>query len=463
MSREEPRSARLHPRPDILAAFVRGDLSGGVRREVLRHLLAGCGICRRRAAELTAPLFDKAARRSPAEGPEAYELPLRKALSALRGEGAFGGGSTRRPEPPPASRGRRSEPAAGAGTSPVELRENAEAWLERARSLKPGDPRRRLAAGAFAALLAERCAEAVAGSPAAGSERYETAADRAAVAWAETANAHRAIGDRAAAERSFAQALAWIDRGTGDALPLAEIGELVASLEMDAHRFQAAGRLLDRVVASRLALGQGHFAGRALIRRGLVLGCLGDPLAAVERIVAGHGFLEPGRDPQLALAAVHALATCLAGAGLFPLAGAVLAGARPLYAAAAGPTERLKLRWLEARVEIGLGRERRAEQGLREVAAGFAERKLPYQAALAALDLAALQMRQGRVEEVRLSIGDLLVFLRLVGARREAIASLEILERALAAERATARLVARVAARLGRRARGSETLESLFD
>ncbi len=438
----EPSMKPQHPSPQLLGAFVRGELSGGDRRDVLRHLLAGCRSCRQQASGLAAPLFEVAARKPPAGGVDAYDVPLRRIARAFSGV-SFETRAARGLESTPAGRGRRTTRA----TAPEELQERAQHWLARARSLRYSDPERMCAAATLATLLAERIP--------AGSLPPGIAADLSALAWAELANARRLVGDHFGAARGFARAIHWIDRGSGDLQPLAELCELVASLEIDARRFAAAERLLDRIVTAYRTLGEPHFAGRTMIRRGLMLGYRGEGLAGVRQIVEGYGLLDPGRDPRLALIAVHGLVGRLGEAGRFGLAAELLRDGAPLYEAYAEPIDRIKIGWTRGRIEIGMGRSEAGERYLREGQQAFRERGMPYLAALVALDLAALHLKEGRTEEVARSVEELLGEFRVLGVRREAIACLLILKRAIATERATAQLVARVASRLGRFAGGA--------
>ncbi|HXU32719.1 MAG TPA: zf-HC2 domain-containing protein [Thermoanaerobaculia bacterium] len=441
---DEPGSTSAHPKPLILGAFVRGELSGAERRDVLRHLLAGCRQCRQKASEMAAPLFEVAARKPPAGGIEAYDAPLRRVARAFSGVSFESRAGASRPMEAPVaaavSRVRRI--STGSNATPEELRTRAEGWLTRARALRYADPERMRAAASLAAVLAERIPRS-AFPPG-------VVADLSALAWAELANGRRLVGDHQGAERAFSRSIHWIDRGSGDLQPLAEIAELVASLEIDARRFAPAERLLDRIVIAYRALGEPHFAGRTMIRRGVMLGYRGEGTAAVRQIVEGHGLLDPGRDPRLSLVAVHGLVSRLADAGRFELAAEVLRDGAPLYEAYAEPIDRIKICWTRGRIEIGMGRPEKGEKYLREGHQGFRDRGMPYFAALVALDLAALHLKEGKTQEVARSIEELLTEFRALGIRREAIACLMILQRAIAAERATEKLVTRVALRLGR-------------
>ncbi len=439
---DQPSMKPQHPSPLVLGAFVSGELSGGERRDVLRHLLAGCRLCRQRASAMAAPLFEVSARKPPAGGLDAYDAPLRRIASAFAGVSFESRATAGRKAQEPKTIVGRPQDAKRAKAVPEELFAQAQSRLARARRLRYADPEKMCAAATLAALIAERIP--VNAFP------PGIVADLSALAWAELANGRRLVGDHRGAELAFAKAIHWIDRGSGDLQPLAEIAELVASLEIDTRRFAAAERLLDRIVIAYRAIGEPHFAGRTMIRRGVMLGYRGEGIAAVRQIVEGYGMLDAGRDPRLALIAVHGLVSRLADAGRFDLASEVLGDGAPLYEAYAEPIDRLKICWTRGRIEIGMGRCESGEKYLRQGHQGFRERGMPYFAALVALDLAALHLNEGRTDEVARSVEDLLAEFRALGIRREAIACLLILQRAIASDRATARLVSRVASRLGR-------------
>jgi hypothetical protein len=66
----------------------------------------------------------------------------------------------------------------------------------------------------------------------------------------------------------------------------------------------------------------------------------------------------------------------------------------------------MRVLWLSTRVPAGQGKREEAMAGLEQVGRYFTERQLPYDAARAALELAALWLEVGRTAEVReLAVG----------------------------------------------------------
>ncbi|HEY0783400.1 MAG TPA: hypothetical protein VGE98_13155, partial [Thermoanaerobaculia bacterium] len=295
---------------------------------------------------------------------------------------------------------------------------------------------------ALAATLAERLDPEVCGAV--------HALDLQARAWAELGNAHRVSNDLLRAERTLDHALACAERGTGDPLLLARIMDLTASLYTDLRRFREAAQLLDWVYHVYHRFGEGQRAARALISKGISVGLANDYEPSIQLLERGLADLDRESDPALVVTAVHALIDFTVRLDRFEEGDRLLRLARPLYERWADPLNRLKLRWLHGKVALGLGDPDRAEAELLEVCDGFEQRRMPYTVAMVSLDLAALWLQQGRAEETRELVEDILATFRALRIGREAIAALLVLRRALERERATVTLVRSVASRLRR-------------
>jgi hypothetical protein len=132
--------------------------------------------------------------------------------------------------------------------------------------------------------------------------------DLKARAWAYLGNARRLGADFAGADQalSFADRLA--EDGSADPLEEARLLDLKALLLSDKGRFEEAAELLDTVVQIYEDVKDLHGKGRALIGKGVYLGCSGRPRLAVELIPQGLALLDAKLEPQLALAAKQELA-----------------------------------------------------------------------------------------------------------------------------------------------------------
>jgi hypothetical protein len=113
---------------------------------------------------------------------------------------------------------------------------------------------------------------------------------------------------------------------------------------------------------------------------------------------------------------------------------------------ASEPLNRLRLRWVEARVFAGNGRLERAEAIFKEVRSGFQEHGLEYDAALAGLDLAAVWLRLGKdARQVHLLAVEMTeTFRRLDLPTRDAWAALHMLKLTCEDKTVTRDLVERI-------------------
>jgi len=316
------------------------------------------------------------------------------------------------------------------------------ALLEQCRSLRFSDPERMILAATLAVALAERTEM----TPEAAAEQ----ADLQARAWAELGNAYRVADDLASAEHALARALDLAQHGTGDPLVLARLMDLTASLYTDQHRFEEAHRLLDWVATVYWHLGDRHLAARALISKGISVGLAFDSEEAVALLQRGIPLLDSARDPKLTLAAIHALLWCLVDCGQADKVAGLLGEIRELYAVQGEPLLNLRALWLEGRVAAGLGEDTRAEQAFLRVREGFHEAELPYTAAMASIDLAAVWLRQGRTAEIAELVDEMVAIFRSRNIQREAIAALLMLREALQKKQLTAALLQSVTTELRR-------------
>lgn len=418
-----------HPSPTDLERFLLGEMSAREAAPVLVHLMHGCDRCRERMEPITTVMFTPG-RKPPVptrEAEDEYDEVLSKAFAVVRQHAAVLG----KDQPLPATE---TAPA----PSPEQLR--CEALLERCREARSSDPEAAVMLSGLAVTLAERLEN----------PDPEALADFQALAWAELGNSRRVADDPRGAERDLAVALERSGHGTGDPLLLARLMDLTASLYIDQRRFDDAFDLLDRVYAIHQSLGDRHAAGRALISKGISASYALETEEAVRLVGQGLRLIDAGRDPKLALAAVHNVISFLVDRGEVERAHALLDASRMLYAFYGAPLDALKMTWLEGLIAAGRGDADEAEPLLREAQRSFLEMELPYTAALASLDLAALWLEQGRTAETRELVEDLLATFRALDIRREATAALLMLREAFHKDRATLALLRTVASELQR-------------
>ena len=106
-------------------------------------------------------------------------------------------------------------------------------------------------------------------------------------------------------------------------------------------------------------------------------------------------------DPKLTLSAIHNIIWFLMEGEHFRKARNVLWENRWRYTRHGGKIDLVKLRWLQGRIEEGLGNAATAEEALRETREGLENKDLAYHAALSSLDLASILLRRGRSQEAR--------------------------------------------------------------
>jgi len=269
-------------------------------------------------------------------------------------------------------------------------------------------------------------------------------ADLQARVWGELANAYRVIEDHSAAENALIQAALVRPRGSGDLLIIARLLDVEASLRTDQRHFDEADRLLHLVHSLYQRVGEIHLAGRARISHGIGLHYDGRYPEAVAMLRDAVGQLDPARDPQLLTIARQHFLFSLAANGDFAEAAELYLRSGLREAFAEEPLNRLKVRWLEARLHAGLGKVHRAEKAFAEVHSGFLAAGVDYEGALVGLEYAGILFEQGRFDEVEALAAEALETFELLAIGAEAVKAVRALHNAFVARRATQALVREV-------------------
>jgi ATP/maltotriose-dependent transcriptional regulator MalT len=155
--------------------------------------------------------------------------------------------------------------------------------------------------------------------------------------------------------------------------------------------------------------------------------------AALADLERARELLDPERQPFLYLFTVVGAVPTLLDGGRYREAERILARAEGTIAAAE-PWWRLRFRFLAGRAAFGLGDLDRAAALLDEARQGFVAQDLPCDAAIAALELALVSLRQGRTAEVRALTRQIAPILQHHGVDREALATLALFERSVRAD-----------------------------
>jgi tetratricopeptide (TPR) repeat protein len=235
--------------------------------------------------------------------------------------------------------------------------------------------------------------------------------------WIELGNAHR-ISDRLdEAEEAFSRSLEYYPQSTQDRLLLARFLTLRASLHRSKRELAAAHQYHFQAYAIYRRHKQNHMAGRALLSMAITIGYDGKPERAIQYIERGLSMIDREKEPGLAVSALHGHLWFLVEAGRIEEARRILFLNRYQYLGA-GSITLVKLKWLEAKIDIGLQKLDRAESALREVVKTFTENDLLYDGALASLDLAETVLQCDRAQEAHSLLRGAIDVLSALGLRR---------------------------------------------
>jgi len=262
--------------------------------------------------------------------------------------------------------------------------------------------------------------------------------DARALSWAYLGNARRIASDLGLAEQALAYA-EWLYRQfAANLLTEAEILGFQASLRNTQGRFAEAAGLLDHVLWLYHEAGDRHQEGRTLILKGMVLGDEGDCQAAIESLAEGLPLVDPAAEPRLLLVAHHNLASYLNDHGKHREAAEALERSRRLYLELGSRMDLVRLRWLEGRIALGLGRPGEAMNALGLARDAFLEQEIGVDAALVSLDLAMAHARQGDTAGVQRIVSEIVPVFQACRVEPEALASLLLLRDAEQAGQAEA-------------------------
>lgn len=278
------------------------------------------------------------------------------------------------------------------------------------------------------------------------SRRYgaQNVADLLARAWAGLANAYRISDQLPLAESSFRQAFRAQQKGTGSPLLQARLAEFYASLLCDQREFPLAFQVLDLAYSLYLEHRASHDAGRTLIIKGLHTGYTGDPEEGIQLLARGLRLIEQDRDPKLVFQSLHNVLLFRVERGEFKSARRQIWEMRPLYEHNDDQILKVKLRWIEGKVFLGLGEIDRACRAFHQAKDGFLEKGLNYDGALISFDLAAVWLRQGKREDVRRLLQEMLEIFRARYVAREAVATMIMLRDAADRDELTTELLGSV-------------------
>jgi tetratricopeptide (TPR) repeat protein len=268
--------------------------------------------------------------------------------------------------------------------------------------------------------------------------------DLKARAWAYLANIRRIRSDLRGADEAFSKATIFLEDGSGDPLERARLLDLEASLRREQRRFSLAIELLKEVVSIYGKTKDAHLQGRALISLATVYGYTDSPGRGIELLLQALKMIDRAHEPRLVVVVLSNLVFSFLEMELYQEASAMLPEARESVARFGTEDDRTRLRWMEARLDLGLRRFSEAESKLRDVRDDFIHRGIGYNAALASLDLAKVYLLQGRTAETKQVAAEMHPIFVSRDVQREAIAALLVFQQAAEQESASLRLVEEV-------------------
>lgn len=256
------------------------------------------------------------------------------------------------------------------------------------------------------------------------------------------ANAFRVGNDLDGSEEGFSKAWGlWNAGAADDFLPLDE-GRLLdreASLRREQRRFPEALELHKR------ALEISPEKGRILLNMAFTLEQMGDVEAAVKALQQARPDIERSGSPRDIFGLRFNLAVNYLHLGQPTAAEKLVPGIRAVALQLGNELDLTRTLWLEARVDAGLGRPAKATDALEQVFENLISHGLPYDAALAGMDLAVLHLEQGHSREVMVLARRMETVFVSFGIEREALSALLVFCEAARKQEATVELARQTA------------------
>jgi tetratricopeptide (TPR) repeat protein len=276
-------------------------------------------------------------------------------------------------------------------------------------------------------------------------------------AWTHLGNALRVLGDFRQAEQAFQTAELFFARSWLDPVDEARLLELKAALRRAQRRFDEALELLDASLGVFREVNEPHHQGRVLMTKGLTLQYRGEFEAAIGCFRTSLLLLDSDREPRLITMSQYNLVNCMYDSGLIAEAAALIPEVRRMAERVGKGADLLRVRWMEGRVAAATGRPAEARKAFLEVREEFLANSLAFDAALVSLDLATLNLKEGRLDETKSLAQEVIPVFRSRDVYREALAALIVFQQAAEMEQLTLALVEEVADYL-KRARGNPDL-----
>ena len=258
------------------------------------------------------------------------------------------------------------------------------------------------------------------------------------LALATMANTRRAAGQLREADVAFENVRDVIRTwGVTDPEVTARVDELEGSLRKDQRRFQDAEDLLIRAELLYQLAGEARGEARVLLTLGITYNQQGRFSEAIEATRTAIRRMPSGVNPRLLLCARFNLAHYMAKVGEFEQSLELLEQDEESFQKFPDLWTQLRIVWLRAEIAQGQGDLKEAEKSYRKAFEGFLKEGVGYDAALVALDLALLYLRQGRTAEVKRLARQMIPIFQAQDVHREALAALALFQKAARREEVT--------------------------
>ncbi len=276
-------------------------------------------------------------------------------------------------------------------------------------------------------------------------------------ATAHRGNALRAIGEIKQAARLIETGREMIEQqGFNDPYVEAEIYSLLASVSKAQGTFDDALRYTDHVIETYAQIEDEPCIGRTLVQKSTIHRDSGDVTQALATVEDALTRIDQAKDEAVYLMATYNRAHYLVDLQRFE-------EARELIVAhdnfPTGTTALLRQQWLLGKIAHGLGQLHSAEQTFADVRERFIRAELPFDAALAGLDLALVYIDLGKTAELRKIAEAMLPIFHAQDVERETIAALMLFQEATRQEVVTRSMIEELASYMQRASRRPQRRE----
>jgi tetratricopeptide (TPR) repeat protein len=280
-------------------------------------------------------------------------------------------------------------------------------------------------------------------------------------AWLFVGNTRRVANDLDRADEAFAEAQRLLREGASAGSGILDESrrlDLEASLRKDQQRYPEALALLEESLRLNRSRGDDATVASLLLITEHVFERIGDHEGALATLEEAAPYVERSGVQYLSFALLFNKADVLYHLERYDEAASLFEQVQ-----ASAPEETLsvlRVLWLGARIAAGQERGSEAMVTLRHVEQEFRERRLPYDAALVALDRAVFLLKEGKTAEVRVLAVEMAWIFSAKGIDREALASLSLFCDAAKRETATIELAREVIAKVEKAKRSAPRARS---